>query len=94
VVSEKNDQWGDGWGWALYEAKDPKRNVATDYTTDCKTCHVPAKKDDRVYVRGIPGPGETHPAQMKLRGVVHPGPGWSGYIEGCDHHDHPRFRWI
>jgi len=27
-------------------------------------------------------------------GVVHPGPGWSGYIEGCDHHDHPRFRWI
>ena len=26
----KNDLWGDGWGWALFEAKDPKRNVATD----------------------------------------------------------------
>ena len=31
-----NDLWGDGWGWALFEAKDPKKNVATDYTTDCK----------------------------------------------------------
>src|SRR5262249_43587002 len=48
----KNDLWGDGWGWALFEAKDSKRNVATDYKTDCKTCHVPAKKDDWVYVRG------------------------------------------
>src|SRR5215475_14406241 len=25
-----------------YEAKDPKRNVATDYTTNCKVCHIPA----------------------------------------------------
>jgi cytochrome c len=49
-----NDLWGDGWGWALYEAKDPKRNVATDYKTDCKVCHLPAKKDDWVYVRGYP----------------------------------------
>lgn len=50
----KNDLWGDGWGWALFEAKDPARNVATDYTTDCRTCHVPAKQDDWVYVRGYP----------------------------------------
>ena len=50
----KNDLWGDGWGWALFEAKDPKKNVATDYKTDCRTCHVPAKKDDWVYVRGYP----------------------------------------
>ena len=48
----QNDLWGDGWGWALFEAKDPKRNVATDYKTDCKTCHVPAKKDDWLYIRG------------------------------------------
>jgi hypothetical protein len=47
-----NDLWGDGWGWALFEAKDPKKNVATDYKTDCKLCHVPAKKDDWVYIRG------------------------------------------
>jgi hypothetical protein len=50
----KNDLWGDGWGWALFEAKDPKRNVATDYRTDCKICHIPAKNDDWVYVRGYP----------------------------------------
>ncbi len=47
-----NGLWGDGWGWALFEAKDPKRNVATDYKSDCLPCHVPAKKDDWVYVRG------------------------------------------
>jgi cytochrome c len=50
----KNDLWGDGWGWALFEAKDPKRNVATDYRTNCISCHVPAKKDDWLYVRGYP----------------------------------------
>jgi cytochrome c len=50
----KNDLWGDGWGWALFEAKDPTKNVATDYKTDCKVCHVPAKKDDWVYIRGYP----------------------------------------
>jgi hypothetical protein len=47
-----NDLWGDGWGWGLFEAKDPKRNVATNYKNDCLPCHVPAKKDDWVYVRG------------------------------------------
>jgi cytochrome c len=50
----QNDLWGDGWGWALFEAKDPKKNVATDYKADCKVCHIPAKKDDWVYVQGYP----------------------------------------
>lgn len=49
-----NDLWGDGWGWALFDAKEPAKNVATDYRTDCKSCHVPARKDDWVYVRGYP----------------------------------------
>lgn len=49
-----NDLWGDGWGWALFKAADPKKQVATDYTTDCRACHVPAKKDDWLYVRGYP----------------------------------------
>jgi hypothetical protein len=48
----KNDLWGDGWGWALFEAKDPTRNVATDFKTDCLPCHIPAKKHDWLYVRG------------------------------------------
>ncbi len=49
-----NDLWGDGWGWALFMAKEPARNVATDYSTDCKLCHIPARKDDWIYVRGYP----------------------------------------
>jgi hypothetical protein len=47
-----NDLWGDGWGWALFLEKEPAKNVATDYSTDCKTCHIPARKDDWIYVRG------------------------------------------
>ncbi len=48
----KNELWAEGWGRALFEAKDPKKNVATSFETSCKTCHVPAKKGDWVYVRG------------------------------------------
>jgi len=47
-----NDLWGDGWGWALFEAKEPTRNVATNFKNDCLPCHVPAKQDDWVYIRG------------------------------------------
>src|ERR1044071_5885079 len=49
-----NDLWGDGWGWALFKADHPARNVATDYKVDCLSCHVPAKKDDWIYLRGYP----------------------------------------
>jgi cytochrome c len=58
-----NDLWGDGWGWALYEAKDPKRNVATDYKADCKACHIPAKKDDWVFIKGYPVLAKPAPAK-------------------------------
>jgi Cytochrome P460 len=49
-----NDLWGDGWGWALFMAKEPARNVATDYATDCRVCHLPARQDDWLYIRGYP----------------------------------------
>jgi cytochrome c len=49
-----NHLWGDGWGWALFKADDPTKNVATDFKTDCITCHIPAKQDDWVYTRGYP----------------------------------------
>lgn len=49
-----NPLWGNGWGWALFKANEPTRNVATDFKTDCLTCHIPAKKDDWIYVRGYP----------------------------------------
>ncbi|MGO9108270.1 MAG: cytochrome P460 family protein [Thermoguttaceae bacterium] len=58
-----NALWGDGWGWDLFKANEPARNVATDYETDCKTCHIPARKDDWVYVRGYPILGDRIPSR-------------------------------
>jgi hypothetical protein len=51
---EGNELWGDGWGWALFEAEDPTKQVAADYRLDCRTCHLPAKNEDWIYVRGYP----------------------------------------
>lgn len=49
-----NALWGDGWGWALFKADAPDKQVATDHKKDCIPCHVPAKADDWIYVRGYP----------------------------------------
>lgn len=46
--------WGDGWLWALYEAKAPTTNVATSYGEACQGCHIPAAKTDHVFVQGYP----------------------------------------
>jgi hypothetical protein len=49
-----NPKWGEGWGWALYYASDPSKDVSTDYKKDCIGCHIPAKSTDWVYVNGYP----------------------------------------
>lgn len=49
-----NDLWGDGWGWALFKGDDRKKQVATDYRTDCRGCHVPAKSTDWIYTQCYP----------------------------------------
>jgi hypothetical protein len=46
--------WGDGWGWALFKADAPDKQVATDYKKDCLGCHIPAKGTDWIYVNGYP----------------------------------------
>ena len=51
---EGNPLWGDGWGWALFNADDPAATVTEDYKDDCIPCHVPAEKDDWIYVKGYP----------------------------------------
>ena len=51
---EGNGLWGDGWGWALFQADDPAITVTQDYKAECIPCHVPAKTDDWVYLRGYP----------------------------------------
>ena len=49
-----NPLWGDGWGWALFKADAPDKQVATDYKKDCLGCHIPAKATDWIYVQGYP----------------------------------------
>ena len=49
-----NPLWGNGWGWALFLADDPKTNVTSDFRDDCLTCHIPAKMTDWVYTEGYP----------------------------------------
>lgn len=49
-----NPLWGDGWGWALFNADAPDKQVATDYKKDCLGCHIPARGTDWVYVQGYP----------------------------------------
>jgi len=49
-----NELWGDGWGWGLFDGKDPEKQIATNYRTDCRTCHVPAKTTDWVYTKCYP----------------------------------------
>jgi hypothetical protein len=49
-----NPLWGNGWGWALFKADAPDKQVATNYKKDCLGCHVPAKATDWIYVQGYP----------------------------------------
>ncbi len=50
----ENELWGDGWGWGLFEGNDRTKQVADSYTTDCRSCHVPAKKQDWIYTQCYP----------------------------------------
>lgn len=50
----ENELWGDGWGWGLFEGEDRTKQVAVDYSTECRSCHVPAKKQDWVYIQCYP----------------------------------------
>jgi hypothetical protein len=49
-----NDLWGSGWGWALYEGDDRMTQVASDYRSECRTCHVPARKNDWIFTQCYP----------------------------------------
>jgi hypothetical protein len=50
----KNKLWGDGWGWSWFDAADPTKTTSTDYVTDCKSCHIPARSTDWIYIQGYP----------------------------------------
>jgi hypothetical protein len=62
----ENETWGDGWGWAWFDAGNPskpsrnlpvKDGVAAatgDYRDNCKPCHAPAEATEWIYVEGYP----------------------------------------
>ncbi len=49
-----NALWGDGWGWALFNADQPEKTVTKNYKVECTGCHIPARNDDWIYIRGYP----------------------------------------
>lgn len=46
--------WGDGWGWSLFSADQAATTVTKNYKTECIGCHIPARKDDWIYLGGYP----------------------------------------
>lgn len=54
---DSNPLWGDGWGWAQFDPKDPSRQIATDYKVDCQACHTPVKDLDWIYTYAYPALG-------------------------------------
>lgn len=46
--------WGGGWGWALFDAQKPGKNVSRGWREECLACHVPAKANDYVFIEGYP----------------------------------------
>lgn len=51
-----NESWGDGWGWQLFEGKDSTKRASEDYRSDCRVCHLPARKTDWLYLDRLPSP--------------------------------------
>lgn len=49
-----NPLWGDGWGWALFNADQPDTPATQNYKIECLGCHIPARNDDWVYINGYP----------------------------------------
>ena len=49
-----NANWEEGWGWGLYEAKNPRLNVSKGFRSTCMACHTPAKQTDWVFTNGYP----------------------------------------
>jgi hypothetical protein len=56
MIKDRQERFknNDGWGWALFEAKAPTKNVSAGYDTSCIACHTPVEDSDWVYVYGYP----------------------------------------
>jgi len=54
----KDPRWAHNWGWALFKADKPNKNISTQWDgkglSNCKGCHIPATNTDYVYLEGYP----------------------------------------
>lgn len=82
-----NPLWGDGWGWAQFDPA-TKKQIATNYKTDCQGCHVPVRQSDWVYAYAYPvlGPkGQaTRPKNADVSESAADMPGQSSGMVGQD----------
>ncbi len=73
-----NDNWGEGWGWALFNARDTEKSASTNFRASCLGCHIPARQTDWIYVQGYPSlradrdgqVSQDTPALQPLRAVA------------------------
>jgi hypothetical protein len=56
----EHQNWGEGWGWALFNAGATEKNASTSFRTDCLGCHIPARETDWIYVKGYPNLRAVH----------------------------------
>jgi hypothetical protein len=50
----ENDNWGEGWGWALFNAGATEKSASSSFRASCLGCHIPARGTDWIYVQGYP----------------------------------------
>ena len=55
-----HEDWGEGWGWALFKAEDTATNASANFRASCLGCHVPAQPTDWIYVQGYPALRAAH----------------------------------
>lgn len=58
--AEKSPNWGEGWGWALFNVGETEKNASSNFRADCIACHVPARTTDWVYTQGYPSLKRTY----------------------------------
>lgn len=46
--------WGEGWGWAWFDAGDGARTTTQDWRAACQACHLPVRASDWLHVGAYP----------------------------------------
>ncbi len=58
--AEENLNWGEGWGWALFNVGETQKNASNNFRADCLACHIPARTTDWIYTQGYPSLTRTY----------------------------------